>query len=389
MNERTGSLWERNGQWGFRVTYTDANGKRRDIRRTCRGEKLPNKKSVALDELKRRVMREVDRIVGASASAAAPKTAHDLLTHFAETYVHAPVFHDGKKVSGYRSWRSMESYLKILRRVMPNKALGQLTYEDVRQVKLALVRDRIVTERGSGNKKVRSERPRSTANIHRVLAALRACLSLAESQRWIEVSPWPKKGDRRERLISPKNETQRMRILSDGEESCLLGACVDERSHLKPYVIALLDTGMRLGELCALERRAIDFEEQTIRVYATKTEEPRVVPMSDRLRTEMLAWGDDRLRPELKPFGMTTIKTAWRRALAIAKIDGLRIHDLRHTAATRMIEGGMELAEVARILGHKDIRTTYRYVNAHAGTVSKAATVINRANEARETLSVN
>jgi len=46
-----------------------------------------------------------------------------------------------------------------------------------------------------------------------------------------------------------------------------------------------------------------------------------------------------------------------------ADIKGLRFHDLRHTAATRMIEKGANIVAVSKILGHSDIQTTMRYAH--------------------------
>lgn len=52
------------------------------------------------------------------------------------------------------------------------------------------------------------------------------------------------------------------------------------------------------------------------------------------------------------------IKRAFTRACDDAEIEKLRIHDLRHTAATRMVSAGIDLVVVANILGHSDIRIT-------------------------------
>lgn len=401
MNPRTGSVFKRNGKWGVRVTYTDPiTRKRRDLRRTCLEASLPNTKTAADTELKSRLVREVEIILGAGEYR--PETTHALLLHFERAYVHPPEFHDGRTVSGYRSEAELRSYLKTLRRILPNKPIADYTYEDCRQAKLALARDRIVTVKRARAKmkpgrpkagtpkpevkKVQTERPRSIANVNRILAAWRQCLSLAESQGWIVRNPFPKKGDPRPKIILAKQERQRERILTPAEEKSLLEWCSGPRAHLRLVVLALVDTGMREGELKTRRRRDLDFDAREIRIFAkpsvstdwtTKTEEGRVVPMSDRLHAELVARGVDQLADDALAFGYTTsVKTAWHTARRLAGLEGLRIHDLRHTAATRLIGGGMELAEVARILGHTDIRTTYRYVNLHAGTVAKARAIL-------------
>lgn len=385
MNPRIGCTFKRHGLWGVRITYRDPQtGKRRDLRRTCLKAFLPNTKTAADGELRSRLQREVDIILGAAEYS--PHTIHALLDHYERTYVRPPEYHAGKKISGYRSRTSILSYLKTLRRLLPNKILRQVTYEDCRQAKLAIARDHIVVvhrAKKKGEKPTRVERPRSAANVHRILAELRTCLTTAVRQGWIDRNPF----SQGEPLIRPSHERQRKRILSPKEEISLLEACTGPRAHLRLIVLGFLDTAMREGELKTRRRRDLDLEAREILIYpepvassdwSTKNEEGRIVPMSNRLYDEMIARGVDELRDSAIAFGYgTTIRTAWRTARRLAGLEDLRLHDLRHTAITRLIEDGMELAEVARIAGHKDIRTTYRYVNAHAGTVAKARDLVN------------
>ena len=78
---------------------------------------------------------------------------------------------------------------------------------------------------------------------------------------------------------------------------------------------------------------------------------------------------------ELKPKGseyvflddkgnhLREIKNGFDGACSRAKIQGLRFHDLRHTAATRMVEGRASIVAVSKALGHSDIKTTMRYTH--------------------------
>ena len=58
-----------------------------------------------------------------------------------------------------------------------------------------------------------------------------------------------------------------------------------------------------------------------------------------------------------------TVRTAFEAACRRAGLVGLRFHDLRHTAATRMIESGANIVAISKILGHSDIKTTMRYTH--------------------------
>jgi integrase len=68
-------------------------------------------------------------------------------------------------------------------------------------------------------------------------------------------------------------------------------------------------------------------------------------------------------------------------------LNDLRFHDLRHTAATRLVGAHIPLSEVGRVLGHTQANTTFHYVNANAETAKRAAAALNAFNaETQETL---
>jgi len=58
-----------------------------------------------------------------------------------------------------------------------------------------------------------------------------------------------------------------------------------------------------------------------------------------------------------------SLNQTFRKALRQAGIEELRFHDLRHTAATRIVESGANIVAVSRILGHADLKTTMRYAH--------------------------
>ncbi len=75
-------------------------------------------------------------------------------------------------------------------------------------------------------------------------------------------------------------------------------------------------------------------------------------------------------------FGITdNVQWAWESARSEAGLDGLRFHDLRHTAATRLASE-MQVTEVGRVLGHSNPTTTYRYVNRTPEMVRRAGQVL-------------
>jgi len=86
---------------------------------------------------------------------------------------------------------------------------------------------------------------RSIATVNREPAYLRCLLNIAERNGWINRNPF-KCGDA---LIHVADERKREHILTREEESRMLAACTGPRAHLRPIMIAALDTGCRLGEL--------------------------------------------------------------------------------------------------------------------------------------------
>ncbi len=81
-------------------------------------------------------------------------------------------------------------------------------------------------------------------------------------------------------------------------------------------------------------------------------------------------------------FGFTdTVKKSFAAACREAGVSGFRFHDARHTAITRMIDGGMPAEQAGRIAGHTNVTTTYRYVNPHQGSIEKAASILDAFNE--------
>jgi integrase len=127
----------------------------------------------------------------------------------------------------------------------------------------------------------------------------------------------------------------------------------------------------------------IDWQEGVIRVTAfhTKTMTKRVVPMTARLREELRAWIAKTPAKSSAVFGdLGSVDTSFRglRADAGEDFGDIRFHDLRHTAATRMIANGVPEATVGKILGHKVAQTTRRYINVDDATARSVAAKMDR-----------
>jgi integrase len=198
----------------------------------------------------------------------------------------------------------------------------------------------------------------SQSTINRELSCLKTLLGKAVE--WGKLKENPAARVKKLRENPPKE-----RILSTEEMRRLLAAAAP---GLKPFLIVALNTGMRRSEILSLKWADVDFVKGFVRIadVNAKSGKERKIPMNglvfDSLR-------DMKRDSEFVFMNIETgkhvkdMKTAFKGACRRAEIKGLRIHDLRHTAATRMIEAGVDLVTVSKILGHSSIQMTMRYAH--------------------------
>ena len=170
----------------------------------------------------------------------------------------------------------------------------------------------------------------------------------------------------RERFLSAKEAERLFKALNSSESP-----------QLKNIVMLLLLTGARKTELLTAEWRHVDLERRAWFIPTSKTGKPRYVPLSQAAVDVIEAlprWdGCPWLLPNpstRKPY--TDIKHPWENVRAVAGLGDLRIHDLRHSAASFMINAGVDLFAVGKILGHADHQSTMRYSHLANDTLMKA-----------------
>jgi integrase len=163
------------------------------------------------------------------------------------------------------------------------------------------------------------------------------------------------------------------------EESIRLREAVatSQNTQLQFIVGLLLLTGARVRELLDARWEHINVERKSWLIPTSKTGKPRHVPLSTPAlaiiealpRFKDCPW----LVPNpdtLKPF--VSIKHGWQRAIKVAKLPGLRIHDLRHSAASFMVNSGVDLFAVGKVLGHASYQSTQRYAHLANDTLLAA-----------------
>jgi integrase len=191
------------------------------------------------------------------------------------------------------------------------------------------------------------------------------------------------------RRIPKYKELKRERFLSAAELGRLGEALAEaERTTTeKPAVIAairlLVLTGCRLSEVLTLKWAFIDFERGTARLPETKTG-PRTVHLGAaalRVLSDISRQDDN---PYVlvggKPGGhLVNLQKPWHRLRQKARIEDVRLHDLRHSYASIAAGLGEGLPMIGKLLGHTQASTTHRYAHLADDPVTKASARIDAA----------
>ncbi|WP_084703421.1 site-specific integrase [Bacteriovorax sp. Seq25_V] len=163
---------------------------------------------------------------------------------------------------------------------------------------------------------------------------------------------------------------------------------------LLDFYIVVLNTGLRLGEICGLCWDRVDFDQNYLTINrsltreglrnTTKTNRTRYVPMNGSVRAILL----ERLKSRISEFVFSSpsgeplpychinqrhFKNAQHRA-ELTKI--IRFHDLRHTYASHFMMNGGNLYTLQKLLGHTDIKTTMIYAHLDKDFLTQASQVV-------------
>lgn len=168
-----------------------------------------------------------------------------------------------------------------------------------------------------------------------------------------------------------KYDQKERKVLSIEEEERLIAAAAE---YLKPFIRVATNTGLRLSEMTRLQWSDVDFTANRITIRKTKSRTVQTVPMSRIVRETLLALrGPGRVGPVFTYKGRTFSDPgkAIESARLQAGLDKITCHCFRHTAATRLVDAGVDVRNVQRMMRHADIKTTMRYV--HGGDLDEAA----------------
>jgi integrase len=374
----------------MRVRYRGEDGKRHAVLRQV--ESPSHAKRVRTDIA---VKFETE---GEEAFAHVRTTFEDLAKLYETHYLKPAVFAEDRKISGMRSFEPLKGYLRTLREHFGKRRLRAITVKQLEIYKVARLATPVTfkrkpdAERKNPKRKIKKPptppRARSITSVNRELQLLRAMLNVAVDENWLRQSPFS--SAKAKGLIDIAAERQRERIVSPDEEAKLLAMCDahEYRKHLRPFLVCAIDTGMRFAEVRRLTWQQVNFADGMITIISTHTKilRARRIKMTARLQEELENWhalGKVPVGSDDLVFGIkSNIKSAWTTIRTALDLLDVRMHDLRHTNATRLERTQkVSLAQLSRWLGHTNIKTTFRYVNQDDAALEEAAGALDVVNE--------
>ncbi len=219
-------------------------------------------------------------------------------------------------------------------------------------------------------------------NANRIIEVCSKMFNLAELWGWRPDGTNPCrhlkkfKENKRERYLTPDELRRLGEALNNAEDKQLLSI----------YAIAcirlLVLTGARLGEIQYCKWEWVELDKALIRLPDSKTG-AKVIPLG-RTAVSIL---QDLPRTEGNPHvicsnltigsAYVNMQKAWRHVRSWAKLNDVRLHDLRHTFASSAVNMGLSLPIIGKILGHSQTQTTARYAHLAIHPAVEAATKVN------------
>jgi integrase len=241
--------------------------------------------------------------------------------------------------------------------------------------------------------------------LNRQIDTLRSCLHKAVD--WEVLDKHPMTGLKRLKV----DDDERVRFLNPAEEKRLRDALVTRESnmrsarergnawrvergkstlpahkyeyvdHVRPLVLLALNTGLRRGESFSLRWADIDADSTmlTVRAAAAKSGDSRRVPLNHEAQLTLKAWkkqqnpaDDELVFPGAEGERLTNINKSWATVCELAKLTDFRLHDCRHHFASRLVQLGVDLNMVRQLMGHQDIKMTFRYAHLSPDNLKSA-----------------
>jgi integrase len=219
---------------------------------------------------------------------------------------------------------------------------------------------------------------RDIAKLHHEMRATpyqanRVLALLSKLFAWAEARGLRPEGVNPCRHVEKYREHKRERFLSEAEIARLGEALAQAEANgsCSPWIIAairlLLFTGARLSEILTLRWEHVDIERACLRLSDSKTGAKTIAlnaPALDVLAKMPRVEGNPHvIVGGIAGAHLVNLEKPWRRIRKAAGLDGVRLHDLRHSFASVAASGGQSLVVIGKMLGHSQAQTTARYAH--------------------------
>lgn len=233
------------------------------------------------------------------------------------------------------SWKTDEYKLHPIRKyfgALPMNAITELKIREFREARLAAGVTKTTT--------------------NRYLALLKKMFNWAISRGFLASNPV--KGIK----MFSETDMARDRVLRPDEEDRLFA---ELKPRIRPFILTLLNTGLRYREALNLTWDCVDFTRRRIKVERTKSKRARIIPINSILFEVMTELRSGSKGPRVFPF--KSLRTGFESACERAGLADFTFHDLRRTFGTRLLERGVDIVTIQKLYGHSSVLVTQRYLH--------------------------
>ena len=245
--------------------------------------------------------------------------------------------------------------------VFENKRLNRIAMPDIRSYQL----ERKLELMSLGKNEGKREAEINFRSVNYEIAILRNFFNYCIEKKYIDKNPCEG--------VKKLNELSRLKTLSDEDIAKLVAGATNKLT--KDIIMFLIYTGCRKGEALNLKWDDVDFDNGVVAIKATKTRHDRYVPVSAPLKVLLEGIGKvDGCSHVFNNGGKKIVdfKHSFKTACRNAGLKDLRIHDLRHVFASKMVMNGTSLYITGELLGHRTPNMTKRYSHLVPDTLRKA-----------------